>query len=71
MALTTEQMQARLDALLEMRFSGVRETSFEGRRLVYASDQELAAAIASLEARLRAALRPRPRIARPYAVKDL
>ena len=71
MALTTEQLQARLDVLLEMRFSGVRETSFEGRRLVYASDQELAAAIAALEARIESAQRPRPRLARPYAVKDL
>jgi len=68
-----QTMRAQLDGLLAMRWRGVRETVIEGRRVSYASDAELAAAIADLERRIAAA-GPGPRrrrVARPHAVKDL
>lgn len=71
MELTVEQMRGFLEKLYAARFSGVREVNFEGRRVVYPSDPELAAAIGELEQRIRQVERPRSRIARPYAVKDL
>ena len=72
MALTLEQMQTRLTALLDMRFRGVRETTVEGRRVSYATDAELAAAIRDLEKRIaRADGRTARRVLRTYATKDL
>lgn len=72
MALTPEQLRARLDALLDMRFRGVRESVTDGERVSYASDAELAAAIADAEKRLALAEgRGRRRVLRAYAVKDL
>lgn len=72
MALTLEQMQTRLDALLDMRFRGVRETTVEGRRVSYATDSELAAAIRDLEKRIgRADGRKGRRVLRTHATKDL
>jgi len=72
MAFTVEQLKQRLSALQEARWRGVRETTIEGRRVGYASDAEMAAAIADLEARLaRSEGRRRRRVVRPYAVKDL
>jgi hypothetical protein len=71
MELTVEQMRGFLQKLYEARFSGVREVNFEGRRVAYSSDAEFAAAIGDLERRIRQIERPRSRIARPYAVKDL
>lgn len=47
-----EVMRARLGALLQMRWRGVRETTVEGKRVSYASDRELADAIADLERRI-------------------
>lgn len=72
MSLTLEQMNARLAGLLDMRFRGVRETVIDGRKVSYASDSELAAAIRDLERRLaRAEGRKARRVLHPYAVKDL
>jgi len=72
MAFTVEQLKQRLSALQEARWRGVRETTIEGRRVGYASDAEMAAAIADLEARVaKAEGRRRRRVVRPYAVKDL
>lgn len=72
MAFTVEQLKQRLAALQEARWRGVRETTIEGRRVGYASDAEMAAAIADLEGRLaRAEGRRRRRVVRSYAVKDL
>lgn len=72
MALSLEQLQARLDALLDMRFRGVRETMIDGRRVSYATDAELAAAIRDLEKRIaRADGRKARRVLRAHAVKDL
>ena len=47
-----DDMQARRDALLAARFRGVRTVEVEGRRITYASDGEMAAAIADLERRI-------------------
>lgn len=71
--MTLEQMRARLAALLDMRFRGVRATTFEGGSISYSSDSELAAAITDLERRIAAADGEgrRSRVRRPYAVKDL
>ena len=68
-----QTMRAQLDGLLAMRWRGVRETVIEGRRVSYASDAELAGAIADLERRIAAAETGahRHRVARPHAVKDL
>lgn len=71
--MTLEQMQARLTALMDMRFRGVRSTSFEGKSVSYGSDVELANAIRDLERRIQAASADgrHSRVRRPYAVKDL
>ena len=72
MGLTVEQMQARLTTLRELKYSGVLETMSEGRRVRYRDMAELDRAIASLVDDIAAAeKRRRPRIVRPYAVKDL
>jgi hypothetical protein len=47
-----QQMTARRDALLEARCRGVRTLDIDGRRISYASDAEMAAAIADLERRI-------------------
>lgn len=68
-----EQMQARLTALLDMRFRGVRSQSYEGKTISFATDAELAAAITDLERRIERATagQSRSRVRRVYAVKDL
>jgi hypothetical protein len=50
--MTLEEMVARRDALLAARFRGVRTVEIEGKRIAYASDSEMAAAIADLERRI-------------------
>lgn len=70
--MTLEQMRARLSALLDMRFRGVRSMSYEGKTFSYATDSELQAAIADLERRIEIAeTGKRSRVRRVYAVKDL
>lgn len=48
-------MTAQRDALLAARFRGVRTVEFDGRRVTYASDAEMAAATTDLERRIAAA----------------
>ena len=50
--MTLEEMIARRDALLAARFRGVRTVEVEGRRITYATDAEMAAAIGDLERRI-------------------
>jgi hypothetical protein len=71
--MTLEQMQARLAALIDMRFRGVRSQSYDGKMVSFATDAELAAAITDLERRIESADggQRRSRVRRPYAVKDL
>ena len=53
--MTLEEMTAQRDALLVARFRGVRTVEIDGRRVTYASDPEMAAAITDLERRIAAA----------------
>jgi len=50
--MTLDEMIARRDALLAARFRGVRTVEVEGRRITYATDAEMAAAIGDLERRI-------------------
>ena len=50
--MTLEELNARRDALLAARYRGVRTVEIEGRRITYATDAEIAAAIADLERRI-------------------
>jgi hypothetical protein len=53
--MTIEEMTAQRDALLAARFRGLRTVEIDGRRVTYASDTEMAAAITDLERRIAAA----------------
>ena len=53
--MTLEEMTAQREALLAARFRGVRTVEIDGRRVTYASDPEMAAAITDLERRIAAA----------------
>ena len=53
--MTIEEMTAQRDALLVARFRGVRTVEIDGRRITYASDTEMAAALTDLERRIAAA----------------
>jgi hypothetical protein len=69
---TIEQMTARREALLEARWRGVRTVEIEGRRITYATDAEMAAAIADLKRRIAdASAGARRRIVRTAASKGL
>jgi hypothetical protein len=48
-------MRTQRDALLAARYRGVRTVEIEGRRVTYAADTEMAAAITDLERRITAA----------------
>ncbi len=53
--MTLDAMTSQRDALLAARYRGLRTVEIEGRRVTYASDAELAAAITDLERRIAAA----------------
>ena len=53
--MTLEELTAQRDALLAARFRGVRTVEIDGRRVTYATDAEMAAAITDLERRIAAA----------------
>lgn len=53
--MTLEEMTAQRDALLAARFRGVRTVEIDGRRVTYATDAEMAAAITDIERRIAAA----------------
>lgn len=70
--MTLEEMTARRDALLAARFRGVRTVEIEGRRITYATDSEMAAALADLERRIATEeLGARRRIVKTTASKGL
>jgi hypothetical protein len=50
--MTLEEMIAQRDALLTARFRSVRTVEIDGRRVTYATDNEMAAAITDLERRI-------------------
>jgi hypothetical protein len=49
--MTLEEMAAQRETLLAARYRGVRTVEIDGRRVTYASDTEMAAAITDLERR--------------------
>ena len=49
------QLEAWRDALLRARYAGLRTVEIEGRRVSYATDAEMATALADLERRISAA----------------
>ncbi|MCB1380331.1 MAG: hypothetical protein KDK89_18475 [Alphaproteobacteria bacterium] len=53
--MTLDEMTAQRDALLKARFRGVRTVEYDGKRVTYASDAELAAAITDVERRIASA----------------
>jgi hypothetical protein len=53
--MTTEELIMQRDALLATRYRALRTVEIEGRRVTYASDAEMAAAITDLERRIAAA----------------
>jgi hypothetical protein len=52
--MTFEELTAQRDALLAARYRGLRTVEIDGRRITYASDAEMAAAITDLERRIAA-----------------
>ena len=52
--MTLEELAVQRDALLAARYAGIRTVEIEGRRVTYATDAELAAAIIDLERRISA-----------------
>jgi hypothetical protein len=52
-------LEAMREALLKARFAGVRTVECEGRRINYATDAEMAAALADLDRRIGAVSAPR------------
>jgi hypothetical protein len=60
MAINPTELETLRDALIRARASGVRVTQFEGKRVEYANDAEMAKAIADLETRIRSASVSRP-----------
>lgn len=49
------QLEAWRDALLKARYAGLRNVEYDGRRVSYATDAEMATALADLERRISAA----------------
>ena len=50
--MTLEELTSQRDALLAARYRGLRTVEIDGRRVTYATDAEMAAAIADLERRI-------------------
>ena len=46
------ELMAFRDALLKARYSGTKTVEYEGRRVSYATDAEMAAALADIERRI-------------------
>ena len=55
MAIGTAELETLRDALIRARAQGVRSMLYEGKRVEYGSDAEMAAAIADLDRRIAAA----------------
>jgi len=58
MALGTDELVTLRDELIRARARGVRVVMYDGKRTEYATDAEMAAAIADLEARIKRASAP-------------
>ena len=55
MAINTAELESLLDALIRARAQGVRSLLYDGKRVEYGTDAEMAAAIADLERRIATA----------------
>lgn len=55
MATSIDDLKSFRDALLKARYGGMKTVEYEGRRVSYASDAEMAAALADIERRISAA----------------
>jgi hypothetical protein len=53
------QLEIMREALLKARYAGVRTVEYDGRRITYATDAEMATALADLDRRIAAATAPR------------
>ncbi|MFZ5964729.1 phage head-tail joining protein [Thalassococcus sp. BH17M4-6] len=71
MAISATELETMRDALIRARAKGARELQMNGERVRYGSDAEMAAAIADLDTRLRAASGGRPSTIRFGASKGL
>ncbi len=60
MAINATELVTLRDDLIRARAAGVRICQFEGRRVEYGTDAEMAKAIADLESRIRLASGARP-----------
>lgn len=49
------QLTAWRDALMEARYKGVRTVEYDGKRVTYATDAEMATALTDLDRRIAAA----------------
>lgn len=67
--MSVTEMQQQLANLRALRAEGVRKTRFGDDETEYRSDAELAAAIADLETRIAAALKPSRRLIYPRVSK--
>jgi len=50
--MTLDDLVTQRDALLAARYRGVRTIEYDGKRITYATDTEMAAALADLEKRI-------------------
>ncbi|QLH38164.1 MAG: hypothetical protein HWD60_03180 [Defluviicoccus sp.] len=50
--MTLQELSAHRTALLAARLRGVRTVEYDGRRITYATDAEMAAALADVEKRI-------------------
>ena len=58
-------------ALMEARYKGVRTVEYEGRRVSYATDAEMATALADLERRIAARMPGRVSVVRIASSKGI
>ncbi|MGQ0565753.1 MAG: phage head-tail joining protein [Gemmobacter sp.] len=60
MAINVTELESLRDALIRTRAAGTRVVQYEGKRIEYQTDADMAKAIADLESRIRNASTPRP-----------
>lgn len=71
MAIEVSELEGLRDELIRARARGVRVTVYEGKRLEYGSDAEMAAAIADLDRRIFRASRAPIRAVRIISTKGV
>ncbi|WP_290689968.1 MULTISPECIES: phage head-tail joining protein [unclassified Haematobacter] len=55
MAVSVEELEGLRDELIRARASGLRSVEYEGKRITYQDDAQMAGALADLETRIRRA----------------